>query len=273
MRILFLLLLAILNGCYTIPETGRSALNVLPESNLIQAATLAFEQLKRTLVLSYDFEDNLRVQRVGRRIAAAEGNAFVNVDWEWVVFKDDDQVNAFAMPGRKVGVYTGLLRFVENDDQLAIVIGHEIAHVAARHVNERVSQTLLIQTGALGIALGTRSTSVATQKAIREVYRIGSHLGVHLPFSRRQEIEADTIGLLYTARAGFDPREALPFWEKMEAAAQRHQPLEWLSTHPHSETRIQNLKAFLPEAMKEYETAKALEDLKRIEKAPQVLIQ
>lgn len=250
--------LFLIAGCYTVPETGRTTINLLPESELIQQAEASFDQLKQQSKLSTDPQYNATVQRVGRRIveAASGAHSIAKANWEFIVFEDDNQINAFTMPGGKVGVYTGMLRIVDNDDQLAVVIGHEIAHVAARHSNERLSQALLIQTGATGLAIGTKEFKATTQKAILNAYGIGTSIGLQLPFSRNKENEADKIGLYYSSRAGYNPQEAIAFWEKMQSISTNKRPPEFLSTHPNYKTRIKNLKTIMPKALKEYERAK-----------------
>lgn len=252
--------LFLITGCYTVPETGRTAVHLLPESQLAGQAEESFNELKQQNKISSDPTYNAAVQRVGKRIveaASSTGSSISNSNWEFVVFEDDNQINAFAMPGGKVAIYTGMFRIIENDDQLAVVIGHEIAHVAARHSNERLSQALLLQTGAKGLVIGTKEFKTDTQKAILNAYGIGTSIGLQLPFSRSNENEADKIGLYYSSRAGYDPRQALVFWEKMQSFSRSNKPPEFLSTHPNYKTRIENLKDIMPKVLIEYERAKA----------------
>ncbi len=176
--------LFIVAGCYTVPETGRTSLNLLPESQLIQQAEESFSQLKQQSTISNNPQYNASVQRIGERISKVVGSAISNAKWEFVLFEDDNQINAFAMPGGKVGVYTGMFRIIDNEAQLAVVLGHEIAHVVARHSNERISQALLIETGAQGVAIGTKGFKTDTQKAILNSYRIGTSIGLQHPCSR-----------------------------------------------------------------------------------------
>lgn len=256
-RLLFPFALAftlLLSACYTVPETGRSSLNVMPESVLQEQAAAAFAALKKEGKVSDDPAQIAQVERVGKRVLAAvgpKGNLPPPEEWTFVVFDDDDTINAFAMPGGKVGVYTGLLQMAETDDQLAAVIGHEIAHVAARHGNERMSQALVIAGGGAALGYAIRDEDQSTQTAIMVAYGVGSTLGAALPFSRLHENEADQIGMLYMARAGYDPRAAIQFWEKMQQH-NKDSPPELLSTHPSHETRIERLRAFLPTALNEY---------------------
>jgi predicted Zn-dependent protease len=176
-----------------------------------------------------------------------------NAAWEFVVFEDDDQLNAFAMPGGKVGVYTGIFKVAKTDADLAIVVGHEIAHVAAGHGNERVSQQLLAAGGALALQIGTNDMDSDDQALVMAAYAAGATVGVMLPYSRHHEREADEIGLIYAAKAGYDPHAAIGFWERMEAR-QGAAPPEFLSTHPSGSTRIQRLNELMPKAYLIYRT-------------------
>ena len=242
-------------GCYTVPETGRSSLTMVSEDQLASAAATQFEQIKLQTPVSKNPDYNERVQQVGARIAKVAEDDIPNANWEFVVFEDDDQINAFAMPGGKVAVYTGLLKVTKTDDELAIVMGHEIAHVAARHSNERFSQELiksgLINVGAIALS-GSGLSSIEGELLLAAV-GAGAELGVILPFSRKHESEADHIGLLYAASAGYDPHAAITFWERMEELEQEgERPPEFISTHPAGKTRIRRLWTKMPEAMEIY---------------------
>lgn len=261
-RALTLILLAwsalILPGCYTVPETGRTTMNFMPESVLSEQAAMAFDQIRKEATVSRDRAANARVQRVGQRILAAAsrtGNLPPSEQWEFVVFDDDSVINAFAMPGGKVGVYTGILRVAQTDDELAAIIGHEVAHVSARHGNERMSQAMLFATGGLALGYAVRDEAEATQQAILLAYGVGTTLGATLPYSRLHENESDEIGLLYMARAGYDPRAAVTFWTRMRDMNGGSVP-EFLSTHPAHDTRIERLEALLPRALEEYARAR-----------------
>ena len=170
--------------------------------------------MRRKTRISRNSEYNARVQRVGRKIADVVKDDMPNTHWEFVVFEDASQVNAFAMPGGKVGIYTGLFSLVEQDADLATVVSHEIAHVVARHGNQRVSQQILLAAGGLALGLSLDDEDRATRNAVMTAYGMGSTLGVALPYSRSHELEADKLGLIYMARAGYDPRRSLVFWEK-----------------------------------------------------------
>jgi predicted Zn-dependent protease len=243
------------SGCVTVPETGRTQLNLLSPAEESQLGFAAFEEMKGEIPVSEDPEANRLVQEVGRRIAAVAD--LPGAEWEFVVF-DSPEVNAFCLPGGKVGVYTGILQITQNEGGMATVLGHEVAHAVARHGGERVSQAMLMQTGgqALGAALG--GTEESTQAAAATVYGLGAQLGVALPHSRRQEAEADEIGLLYMARAGYNPEEAVSFWERFgEFNQEQGGGAPWfLRTHPLDSDRIENLKRLLPAAAAEYRQAR-----------------
>ena len=259
MRQLFLFALFLLAGCYTVPETGRNTLNFMPESMLSEQAAMAFAQMQEEAPVSTNPKQNERVTRVATRVlnvAVITGNLPPVNQWEFVVFDDDETINAFAMPGGKVGVYTGILKLANTDDELAAIIGHEIAHVSARHGNERMSQSVLLITGGLALGYAVKDEDKGTQEALMLAYGVGATLGAQLPFSRLHENEADEIGLLYMARAGYDPREAVRFWQKMQSM-NNQAVAEFLSTHPSHETRIERLTKLMPKAMAEYEAAKS----------------
>lgn len=219
----------------------------------------AFQQIKEEEKVSTNVMAIDRVERIGRRIAASVGRSLPNAKWEFVVF-DSDQLNAFALPGGKVGVYTGLLNLAETDDELASVMGHEIAHVTSRHSGERVSHQMAAGALAAGseIAMESKDADPKTRAMIRTALGVGTSVFGILPFSRLHESEADVIGLKFAAGAGYDPRAAAIFWEKMQAASEGGgRPPEFLSTHPSPENRIAKLKALAPELMPVYRKAKA----------------
>jgi predicted Zn-dependent protease len=232
----------LLAGCQSAPVTGRNQLIVLPESQDAQMGLDAYQQILAESEVSNDPELNRRVQEVGRRIAAVSPHP----EWDWqFTLIENDEPNAFALPGGKVGVNTGLFQVAKNDDQLAAVMAHEVAHAIARHGAERMSQQVLMQTGLAGLGIATDATTagLAAQAAT---------LVVSLPYSRTQEAEADHIGLIYMAEAGYDPREAITLWQNFESFGGERPP-EFLSTHPAPGSRIQNLQNLLPEAMPIYE--------------------
>ncbi len=231
-----------LAACQAAPVTGRNQLIVLPELQDAQMGLDAYQQILAESEISHDPDLNRRVSEVGRRIAAASPHP----DWDWqFTVIEDEEPNAFALPGGKVGVNTGLFKVAENDDQLAAVMGHEIAHAIARHGAERMSQQVLMQAGLAGLGIATDATTagLAAQAAT---------LVVTLPYSRTQEAEADHIGLIYMAKAGYDPRQAVVLWQNFEKFG-GDRPPEFLSTHPAPGSRIANLESWLPQAMPIYE--------------------
>jgi predicted Zn-dependent protease len=226
-------------GCATNPQTGREQLIVVSDDALQNLSLQAWNDLKAKTPLVSDSRLSARVTNVGRKIAAAAGADAAR--WEFATF-DQPQINAFVLPGGKVGVYRGLLELCDNDGQLAAVLGHEAAHVTGRHAAERMSRALLAQGGLQVAALGATRLPVeaGARQAILQALGVGVQYGVLLPFSREQELEADVIGLRHAARAGYDPREALTLWRKM-AAAGPAKPPEFLSTHPSDANRIARL--------------------------------
>lgn len=234
---------AALAGCETAPVTGRSQLILLPESQDAEMGLTAYQEILSEAELSDDAALNRRVQEVGRRIAEVSPRP----DWDWqFTLIENDTPNAFALPGGKVGVHTGLFEVAENDAQLATVMGHEVAHAIARHGPERMSQGMLAQLGAAAVGIGTGSETYAQLAAQ------AATLGIILPYSRTQESEADHIGLLYMAEAGYDPREAVKLWQNFKALGNGAPP-EFLSTHPGEDTRIERLRELMPEALEIYE--------------------
>lgn len=244
-----------MTGCYTVPQTGRSALRLVPNDQLSAMASSQFTELKKETPISTNQEYNAMVTRAGKRIAQAAGDDIPNADWEFVVFDDDEQINAFAMPGGKVAVYTGLFKVAENENDLAIVMGHEVAHVAAQHGNERMSQQLLTAGGAIAIGIGSKDMSEGNRQLLLAAYGAGTTLGVLLPYSRYHESEADEIGLIYAAKAGYDPRAAIPFWKRMSEQSEGKAPPEFLSTHPSGETRVERLTKIMPQAVGIYQAS------------------
>lgn len=243
-------------SCTTIPETGRSAIRFVPDSLLTPMAVSQFAQMKQEVPLSQDPVVNARIQKIGERVSAVVADKMPNADWEFVVF-DQPVVNAFAMPGGKVGFYTGLIDLAENDAEIAAVMGHEVAHVTLKHGNERMSQALVQQGLLLGIEYYMRERPEQVKQTVRQVYGLGSQLAVMLPYSRTHEREADRVGLLYAAKAGYDPRAAVTFWQKMQAQG-GEQPPQMFSTHPSHEDRIERLEALMPEALAIYEQSRKM---------------
>jgi len=214
----------------------------------------AYDKMKTETPVSQDAKASAYARCVAHAVTAELGSAGAGRAWEVTLF-DEDTANAFALPGAKIGIYTGLFRVARNQDQLATVVGHEVAHVIAKHSNERVSTAYATDTGLqlVTVALGSSS---ASQRNLYALLGLGAQVGVLLPFSRAQESEADLIGLDYMARAGFDPRQSIELWKNM-AAASHGQPPAFLSTHPGHESRIAQLTERMPSAMRLYEAARA----------------
>ena len=245
-------LLLTLAGCYTVPETGRSAF-VLPLGDEVAEGASAFAGIKAKEKLSDDPGYNERVRRVGGRIAAAVGKDLPAAKWEFVVFDDTKTVNAFALPGGKVGVYTGLLKLAETDAELAVVMGHEIAHVTARHGSERMSKGVVA--AVVGVALDVATDKSSSHDLLLAAYGAGAG-GAMLKFSRDNESEADYIGIRYAAKAGYDPHAALDFWRKMAKEEKGAQLPAFLRTHPTDVQRIADLQKAIPGAQPLYEAAR-----------------
>lgn len=243
----------LLGGCATVPETGRSQLQLVSPAQEVQLGFQEFEKLKKTVPISKDQVANAQLQRVGQRIAAVA--PLPNARWEFVLFDKPDTPNAFALPGGKVGVFSGLLPITQDDAGLATVIGHEVAHAVARHGAERMSEAMLIQLGGQVLEQTTLGRSEASRVLMQQAYGIGATVGVALPHSRGQELEADRLGILYMARAGYQPREAIGFWKRFAEYKNKHgggKQIEFLSTHPLDEQRIRQIEGLIPQAESEY---------------------
>ena len=236
-------------SCATAPLTQRSQLILVSPGYEARLGAQAFEAVSKKGKRSQDPALTAVVERVGRRVAAASG---IQAEWEFAVFEDDKMVNAFALPGGKVGVYTGLLPVAETEAGLAAVLAHEVAHVVARHGAERLSQGLLAQLGVTAIQIGMAGRDPGVTRGVLEAYGLGATVGVLLPWGRTQEAEADHIGLILMARGGYDPHAALSLWERMQKKEGRQRAPEFLSTHPGPGRRIESIRAWLPEALSHY---------------------
>lgn len=243
----------LLASCAQSP-TGRSQMLLFSPQQMSKLGADSFEQMKKQEKVSKDAKLNAYVSCVAKAVTAQVPASYGITSWEVVVF-DSKQVNAFALPGGKIGVYSGLLKVAKNQDQLATVIGHELTHVLAQHSNERLSRSQLTGLGlaAADIAMGSSEYRGATMTALG----LGVEVGVMLPYGREQESEADRLGLDLMARAGFNPAEAVPLWQNMSAAAGGKAPPQLLSTHPSNENRIAELQAQQAEARPLYEQARA----------------
>lgn len=242
-RYLLLLILVFSFGCATGPA-------FLSEDMLANMAATEFSKLKEEIPISSDQRATAQVRRVSQQIANTLAAEMPDAEWEFVLF-EDESANAFAMPGGKIAVFTGLLEHVETDDELAAVIGHEIAHVQLQHANQRMSAEIIRGAGAILAVLGTQNMEEPDRNRVLAAYGIGTQVGIMLPYSRSHESQADRVGLLIAARSGYDPRASLSFWKKMAQAKTKSIP-EFLSTHPSSDTRIRELQEFMPEALSIY---------------------
>ncbi len=242
-------------ACYRVPVTGRKAVNLVDDGDVVQVSVKEFESMKARYPRSRNRDHTDALNRVGNRLSRVVFWDMPAAEWEFVVFDMPQQINAFAMAGGKVGVFSGLFRIIKNDDQLASVIAHEIAHVTARHIHERLSQHMLVQGGGVvgGVALlGTGASSAATS-ALLGVYDLTAGVQV-LAFDRGKELEADLIGLHYMARAGYNPEAAIEVIEQLEAETHgQPAPSPWLSTHPTYPQRILQLIDELPRAKEIYQ--------------------
>ena len=260
--LLFILIPLSIYSCKTNQVTGRRQLALVPEAEIQQMAVQQYRQFlsQNRVVSAGESRDAEMVRRVGQRITSAITQYYTRIgkpevlegyQWEYNLI-DSKEVNAWCMPGGKIVVYTGLLPITQNEAALAVVMGHEITHALAHHGSERMSQGLVQQLGgvALGVALSSRSAE--TQNLFMQAYGIGTQVGVMLPFSRKDEYEADQFGLNFTAMAGYNPQEAINLWKRMEAASSGNRPPEFLSTHPSEGSRIARLQKQMPEAMKYY---------------------
>ena len=241
-------------SCYTVPETGRSSLNMVGTHEELRMGLTAFDEIKRKEKEVTGTEEAAMVERVGRRIAAIADKNIPNAQWEFVLF-ENDQANAFALPGGKVGVYTGILPITKNEAGLATVLSHEIGHVAARHGGERISEQMVLSGLGMGLSIGLNDSKYRNVALL--VFGVGSTLGATLPFSRMQESEADRIGIMWMAKAGYPPKEAVEFWKRFQEYNEKKGggPPVFLSTHPADQKRIQDLENLVPEAEVYYKTS------------------
>lgn len=246
--------------CSKVPLTGRRQLDIVPQSQVLALSNSTYSDFLSKNKVVNNTEQAEMVKRVGRNVSLAvdkyfrqigESDELKGYKWEFNLV-DDPSINAWALPGGKVVIYTGILPVVQDEAGLAVVMGHEIAHAIAKHGNERMSQALTAQLGGVALAVALRNKPQETQGLFMSAYGLGSQVGVLLPYGRLQESEADRLGLVFMAMAGYDPNKAIPFWQRMDAANQGARPPQFLSTHPNPETRIKDIKGHLPEAMKYY---------------------
>jgi predicted Zn-dependent protease len=261
LKVLFsvLVLSLILQTCSVVPFTGRKQLSIVPESEMIAMGLASYQEFMKENPVSTDRNNGNIVKEVGTRISSSVAHYFATnnlenqldgYNWEYSLVQSTVP-NAFCLPGGKIVVYSGILPYTADKNGLAVVISHEIAHAVARHGGERMSQQLLLQFGGVALSEAVKNKPEETKNIYNAVYGIGSQMGVTLPYSREHEYEADKLGLIFMALAGYDPKSAVVFWERMSAVG-GSKPPEFLSTHPTDANRIRKIKSALPEAMKYY---------------------
>jgi predicted Zn-dependent protease len=250
----------LLQSCTNVPITGRKQLNIIPSSQMMSMSYQQYDDFLKSNKKSADLKQTAMIQNVGKKIQKAVETYFAQKNmsaqltgyaWEFNLV-DSEEVNAWCMPGGKVVVYTGILPITKDETGLAVVMGHEIAHAIAEHGSERMSQSMIAEMGGIALATALQEKPDETQALWMTAFGLGSQVGVMLPFSRLHEEEADHLGLIFMAMAGYDPEKAVSFWERMSAMKAGQAPPEFLSTHPSDGTRIAKIKEFLPEAKTYY---------------------
>lgn len=251
-------------GCTTVAITGRKQLNLIPDGELLSMSNQQYDGFLRENKVSPDRENTALVKRVGTRIQGAVEKYFRDEGmsaelngyaWEFNLVESED-LNAWCMPGGKVVFYSGILPVCADEAGIAVVMGHEVAHAVAKHGAERMTQGLLAQMGGMALGKALENKPDETQTLWMTAFGLGAQFGVLLPHSRNQESEADHLGLIFMAMAGYDPGAAVSFWQRMSAQAGGQKPPEFMSTHPADDTRISDIRRLLPEAMKYYKTGK-----------------
>jgi predicted Zn-dependent protease len=258
--VLVVLMGIILIACSTVPITGRHQLNLLPAETMLSMSLQEYDQFLKENQLSQNKEQTQMVKRVGLNIQKAVEQYFAQnnmsdelSDYAWEFnLVESDEINAWCMPGGKVVFYTGILPLTQDEAGLAVVMGHEIAHAVAQHGNERMSQGLMAQMGGIALSTALETEPEATQQIWMAVYGLGAQYGLMLPYSRLHENEADHMGLIFMAMAGYNPSAAVGFWQRMAAQKGGQSPPEFLSTHPSDTNRIKNIQSLIPDAMKYY---------------------
>lgn len=261
--LIFVLAGLLLNACFKVPVTGRKQFRMLPESMLLSMSMTAYNDfLKQNPPMPASDADASRVKSVGQKMAqtvdyylVSNGFKKIRKNFKWnFELVNNSAVNAWCMPGGKIVFYSGIMPLVQNDAGIAVVMGHEMAHAVARHGNERMSQQLALYMGGITLAVAMNDKPEETRNLFLAVYGIGGALG-SLAYSRQHEYEADKIGMVFMAMAGYDPEEAISFWERMSGLSKGPQVPQFLSTHPHHDNRIAEMKKFLPTAKKYYKTS------------------
>ncbi|MFH1148350.1 MAG: M48 family metallopeptidase [Pseudomonadota bacterium] len=249
-HLICLLLSLALSACSPAPYTGRQQLILVSDDQLNAIGLKSYQKILNESKLSHNEAIVSMVRRAGLAVAQAANRPDYN--WEFNVIDNAEVANAFALPGGKVAVYTGILPYTQTENGMAAVISHEVAHVIANHGAERMSQNLLAQLGQIGLNIVLREQGPLAVEAAQLAYGVGTQVGFILPFSRKEELEADRIGLILMAQAGYDPTGAIDFWQRMSKSGKDKVPV-FLSTHPTDEARIGNIKTYLPEALGHYQ--------------------
>ena len=256
---LIIVILFLSLSCTTVPITGRQQFSILPNSAMISMSLQQYNEFLKNNKISSNQEQTQMVKKVGRKIQMAVEQYFTDKNmsytlrdykWEFNLIESEEK-NAWAMPGGKVVVYEGILPITKDEAGLAVVMGHEIAHAIAKHGNERMSQGLIAQMGGMALSKALAEKPEKTRQLWMTVFGVGAQYGVMLPFSRLQESEADHLGLVFMAIAGYDPNEAVEVWKRMAEMKEGQAPPEFLSTHPSDETRIRKIKETIPK-VKQY---------------------
>ncbi len=255
----YLVLMVILSACSTVPLTNRRQFTAIPSQQMVALGVQSYQQVLKQEDVSSDQSDISAIRRVGKRITQAVEDYLRQIDRERIVANynwqfnllEGNQINAWALPGGKIAFYEGIMPICKNDNGIAVVMAHEIAHAIADHANERMSQQLSLQLGGMALSQALKDENENTVQLAMTAFGLGSQLGVLLPYSRKHEQEADELGLYFMAMAGYDPREAPRLWERMKQASPNRTP-EFLSTHPNPENRIRFLKRKMNKAMEYY---------------------
>lgn len=262
--VLVVALLLHISACSTVPITGRKQLNLISDGEMLSMSSQQYTGFLKENKLSTDATAAQKIKTVGARIQGAVEKYFRDKGlsselsgyaWEFNLVQSDE-MNAWCMPGGKVVFYSGIMPVCQDDKGIAVVMGHEVAHAVAKHGAERMSEGLIAQLGGVALSTALKNKPEQTQQLWMSAFGLGAQFGVLLPHSRNQESEADHLGLIFMAMAGYDPGASISFWQRMSAKAGGGKPPEFMSTHPSDETRINDIKALLPEAMKYYQGGK-----------------
>jgi len=261
-----------LSSCSTAPITNRRQLRIIPESSLNRQASQVYEQIRNKTKLSDDKLKLNEIKEIGSRIEESVSTYFASINkydptynfrWDYILIDNDKIKNAWCMPGGKIAVYTGILKITKNKDGLAAVMGHEIAHAVAKHSVERASRSLILNMGTAALDIFTggavSNTSRTTGVDVAGMLRT---FGIDNPFGRKQETEADYLGLIFSSLAGYDIRESVKVWERMKEENKGKEPPEWMSTHPSNDKRIKSLKKWIPDIMNRFPPIKKISAIK-----------